>query len=170
MEAGKKAQSNTETQKYLLKRYLGQFYWAQVKRKQLAARLREFKADITGVKAVEYSAVPKSQTNAVGSATESKIIKEMQIEEKLQLQVAACREAMDRVIDILALLPENSTERIVMEFRHIDGYSWAQITEEIHLTRTPCNRYYNRGIKRLLEKEEVQKILEKYAREHGDEE
>ena len=53
-------------------------------------------------------------------------------------------------MDTLDFLPPDSTEKYIMELRHIDCMSWADIQRTTHLTRSPCYDYYNKGLDRLL--------------------
>lgn len=60
--------NEVEEQKLLLKQYLGQYYYAKMKKKQLEARLRTFRENMLGTKGMQYSPVPRSQTNSVEKA------------------------------------------------------------------------------------------------------
>ena len=58
--------NEVEEQKLLLKQYLGQYYYAKMKKKQLEARLRTFRENMLGTKGMQYSPVPRSQTGNAG--------------------------------------------------------------------------------------------------------
>ena len=51
--------NGVEEQKLLLKQYLGQYYYAKMKKKQLEARLRTFRENMLGTKGMQYSPVPR---------------------------------------------------------------------------------------------------------------
>ena len=56
-------------QKIWIKSYLGQYYWARNKKRQLERRLQTFRQEMIGTKGMQYSPVPHSQTNSVGDGT-----------------------------------------------------------------------------------------------------
>lgn len=152
-----------EKQKDLLKRYLGKYYRARMKERQLEARLRSLRESI-GVKGIDYSPTPKSQTNNVGSGAESEVLRIMEIEDRIEKQREEARAMMNDVMDIMDLLPVDSTERTIIEYRHLDCMNWKQICREMHMARTPCTNYYNAGIERLLTFPAVCETVEKFAR------
>ncbi len=148
-----------QEQKELLKRYLGQYYKVRAKKKQLETRLYNFREDMTGIKGMQYSPVPRSKTNKVGDGPATLVIHAMEIEERIEKQKEEMAVAMLNVMKIMDFLPVDSTERVILEYRHIDCLSWKQIEKEMHITRTPCNKYYNLGIEKLLAFKKVIKII-----------
>ena len=46
-----------------------------------------------------------------------------------------------------------------IEVRHIDCKNWAEICDTVYLTRTPCAKYYNRGLDALLRMSKVRRTL-----------
>lgn len=161
--------SNNEEQRQFLKRYLEQYYNARAKKKQLETRLYNFREDMTGIKGMQYSPVPHSKTNKVGDGPATLVIYATEIEERIEKQKEKMAVAMLNVMKIMDFLPVDSTERAVLEYRHIDCLSWRQITKEMHMTRTPCNRYYNLGIERLLTFKKVIKIIIDFSIDKKDE-
>lgn len=155
--------NGVEEQKLLLKQYLGQYYYAKMKKKQLEARLRTFRENMLGTKGMQYSPVPHSQTNSVGDGPASMVIRAMEIEEQIESQKEQMANAMLNVMKMMDFLPAESTERIILEYRHIDCLSWKQVCKEVHLSRTSANDYYNVGIEKLLTFKKVQKMLEEYS-------
>ena len=142
--------NEVEEQKLLLKQYLGQYYYAKMKKKQLEARLRTFRENMLGTKGMQYSPVPRSQTNSVGDGLATQVIRAME-------------KTMLNVMKIMDFLPTDSAERSILEYRHIDCLSWKQVCKEANMTRTPCNKYYNAGIDKLLTYKKVQSILQEFA-------
>lgn len=159
-----KSDNDLEKQKSLLKQYLGQYYSAKMKKKQLETRLRNFRANMGGIRGMEYSPVPRSQTNKVGDGAASEVIRAMEIEERIKQQQAEMNVAMLNVMKLMDYLPVDSTERLMLEYRHIDCLSWKQIMKEVSMTRTPCNNYYNAGIDKLLTFKKVQKIIADFSK------
>lgn len=155
--------NGVEEQKLLLKQYLGQYYYAKMKKKQLEARLRTFRENMLGTKGMQYSLVPRSQTNSVGDGPATQVIRAMEIEDRIESQKAEMAKTMLNVMKIMDFLPTDSTERSILEYRHIDCLSWKQVCKEANMTRTPCNKYYNAGIDKLLTYKKVQSILQEFA-------
>lgn len=155
--------TGAEEQKRLLKQYLGQYYNARAKKKQLETRLRNFREDMTGTKGMQYSPVPRSQTNSVGDGPATPVIRAMEIEERIESQKAEMAAAMLNVMKIMDFLPVDSTERAILEYRHIDCLSWKQVCKEVHLSRSSANDYYDKGIEKLLTFKKVHKILKEFS-------
>lgn len=150
-------------QKLLLKQYLEQYYNARMKKKQLEARLRTFRENMVSTKGMQYSAVPHSPTNSVGDGPATQVIRAMEIEERIESQKAETAKTMLNVMKIMDFLPTDSTERIILEYRHIDCLSWKQVCKEVHLSRSSANDYYDTGIERLLEYRKVQTVIKEFA-------
>lgn len=150
-------------ERVLLKKYLSQYYSARNKKRQLESRLQAFRQDMVGTRGMQYSPVPHSQTNSVGDGPASMVIRAMEIEEQIKSQKEEMANAMLNVMKMMDFLPADSTERTVLEYRHIDCLSWKQITKEMHMTRTPCNKYYNAGLDKLLTFKKVHKILQEFS-------
>ncbi len=149
-------------QRRLLKQYLGQYYNAKVKKKQLETRLHNFREDMTGIKGMQYSPVPRSKTNKVGDGAATLVIHAMEIEERIEKQKEEMAVAMLNVMKIMDFLPVDSTERAILEYRHIDCLSWKQVCKEANLSRSSANDYYDKGIEKLLTFKKVHKILKDF--------
>lgn len=159
-----KSDNDLEKQKSLLKQYLGQYYSAKMKKKQLETRLRNFRANMGGIRGMEYSPVPRSQTNKVGDGAASEVIRAMEIEERIRQQQAEMNVAMLNVMKLMDYLPVDSTERLMLEYRHIDCLGWKQIVKETNYSRQSCINYYNAGIDKLLTFKKVQKIIADFSK------
>lgn len=155
--------NGVEEQKLLLKQYLGQYYYAKMKKKQLEARLRTFRENMLGTKGMQYSPVPRSQTNSVGDGPATQVIRAMEIEDRIESQKAEMVKTMLNVMKIMDFLPTDSTERSILECRHIDCLSWKQVCKEVHLSRSSANDYYDKGINKLLEYKKVQVTIQEFA-------
>jgi hypothetical protein len=155
--------NGVEEQKLLLKQYLGQYYYAKMKKKQLEARLRTFRENMLGTKGMQYSPVPRSQTNSVGDGPATQVIRAMEIEDRIESQKAEMAKTMLNVMKIMDFLPTDSTERSILEYRHIDCLSWKQVCKEVHLSRSSANDYYDKGINKLLEFKKVQATIQEFA-------
>ena len=82
-----------------------------------------------------------------------------EIEAKIQRQTEAAEKSVLEIMELLERLPPDSTERTILELRHIDCKTWADISRTVYLTRTPCAKYYNRGLDALLGMSEVRQII-----------
>lgn len=145
--------------KVALKRYLGQYYRAKIKRKQLELRLKNFREEMTCTQGVRYSTTSGVQTGSVSSETEDAVIRAMEIEDRIVKQQAEVQRAMLAVMEFMDFLPIDSVERSILEYRHMDCMSWKRICKEMCMTKTPCFKYYNQGIDKLICKNEVIQIL-----------
>lgn len=151
-------------ERVLLKKYLGQYYSARRRKRQLEIRLQTFRQEMVGTRGMQYSPVPHSQTNSVGDGPASMVIRAMEIEDHIKTQKEEMANAMLNVMKMMDFLPADSMERTVLEYRHIDCLSWKQVCEEMHMTRTPCNRYYDAGLDKLLTFKKVHKMLEDFEK------
>ena len=155
--------NGVEKQRLLLKKYLGQYYAARIKKRQLEIRLQTFRQDMVGTKGMQYSPVPRSQTNKVADGSASMVVRAIEIEDRIESQKAEMNTAMLNVMKIMDFLPTDSIERSILEYRHIDCLSWKQVCKEVHLSRSSANEHYDKGIKKLLEFKKVQKVIEEYV-------
>lgn len=155
--------NEVEEQKLLLKQYLGQYYNAKMKKKQLEIRLRTFRENMLGTQGMQYSPVPRSQTNSVGDGPATQVIRAMEIEDRIESQKAEMAKTMLNVMKIMDFLPTDSMERAILEYRHIDCLSWKQVCKEVHLSRSSANDYYNAGIDKLITYKKVQSVLQEFA-------
>lgn len=167
MKQGMAESKETVDKRVLLKQYLGQYYAARIKKRQLEIRLQTFRQDMVGTKGMQYSPVPRSQTNKVGDGPASMVIRAMEIEGQIESQKSEMAKAMLNVMKIMDFLPEKSTERIILEYRHIDCLTWKQVCKEMNYSRMSCNNYYNAGIDKLLEYKKVQKLLDEFQAEQN---
>ena len=152
-------QTDNRELKVTLKKYLGQYYRAKIKRKQLENRLKNFREEMSRTQGVKYSPVPGGQSGSQLSSTENAVMRAMEIEERIVKQQAQVQAAMLAVMEFMDFLPIDSVERSILEYRYIDCMGWKRIYKEICMTKTPCFKYYNQGIDKLINKSEVVQTL-----------
>lgn len=116
----------------VLKKYLTRFFRAKEKQKTLQLRAEAIRADLGEASALEA---------------------------RVQAQAKAAERSALEIMDILDLLPEDATERTILELRHLDCKPWREINRTVYLTASPCFEYYNRGLDTLLSMEQVRKTL-----------
>lgn len=155
-------QTDNKELKVTLKKYLGQYYRAKIKRKQLEIRLKNFREEMSGTQGVKYSPVPGGQSGSQISSTENAVMRAMEIEGKIVKQQAQVQKAMLAVMGFMDFLPIDSVERSVLEYRHIDCLPWKFIIARMSYSKASCHNYYNAGIDMLLGYVKVQETLQKY--------
>lgn len=146
----------------ILKRYLKRYFYAKKRKEQLESRLEVFKNDIIGVKGLQYSDMPKSSTNINKNEPEAAVLKQDEIKEQIDRQRKRMLEVMMEITEVTEILPFDAMERAIIEYRHIDCLSWKEVCEKMNLSRTPCTKYYRKGIEKLVKDQRVKTILEKY--------
>ncbi len=125
----------------ILRKYLTRYYRAKDKKAILQGRLKSLRTELPDRGGfMPPCSVPE-------------------IEAKIQRQIETAEKSVLEIMGLLELLPADSTERTILELRHIDCKTWAEICRTVYLTRTPCTKYYNRGLDALLGMSEVRRIL-----------
>ena len=127
-----KTERTQAAERRVLKKYLTRFFRAKEKQKTLQQRAAAIRADL-------------GETSA--------------LEARVQAQAKAAERSALEIMDILDLLPEDATERTILELRHLDCKPWQEINRAVYLTASPCFEYYNRGLDTLLSMEQVRKTL-----------
>lgn len=165
--------TNTNESRRLLRRYLSQYYRAKEKQKALRQRLAELQAELKnpGVNTPPLDGI-RTKSSRTSSGAASLIFKVGDIEDRIQRQIEVQARSITDIMDVLEFLPAESTERDILEYRHIDCKPWNEIMDLVHLTRSPCFEHYNKGLDRLLTYKKVRATLEAYenrlAREARD--
>ena len=126
-----KTERTQAAERRVLKKYLTRFFRAKEKQKTLQQRAA-IRADLGEASALEA---------------------------RVQAQAKAAERSALEIMDILDLLPEDATERTILELRHLDCKPWREINRAVYLTASPCFEYYNRGLDTLLSMEQVRKTL-----------
>ena len=127
-----KTERTQAAERRVLKKYLTRFFRAKEKQKTLQRRAAAIRADLGEASALEA---------------------------RVQAQAKAAERSALEIMDILDLLPEDATERTILELRHLDCKPWREINRTVYLTASPCFEYYNRGLDALLSMEQVRKTL-----------
>lgn len=155
--------TSTNESRYLLRRYLSQYYRAKEKQAALRKRLKELQDELIhpSVSAPSLDSAPRKGGRTSNGAA-ALIFKIGDIEDRIQRQIEVEARSVNDIMDILDFLPAESTERDILEYRHIDCKSWNEICDLIHLTRSPCFEHYNKGLDKLLTYKKVRAMLEAY--------
>lgn len=123
----------------ILKKYLTWYFRAKQKKALLQGRLHSLQRTI--------------QSESAENESPS------EIEARIQRQAEEAERSVLGIMDILDCLPADSTERAVMELRHIDCKTWQKICDTAYLSRSSCFRHYNKGMDTLLESSKVRSII-----------
>lgn len=161
-----------ESMKALLILYLEQYCKKRSRKKVLQQRLRNFREEMVGTKAIRYSPIPHSCTNNITNEPLDFRIKCEEIEERIEKERKEAATAMLKVMDILSFLEPESEEKNILEYKYLDGCSWKETMIRASMSRSRCNDYWKIGLEKLLQFAKVRKILEDFGeeletREHG---
>ena len=114
-----------------VKEYLQQYHTAVGKKRILEERHRvlssELRAPSTG--SAFRLTPPTKPTKTDGSV--SVVFRISEVEDRIEEQREEMAKAVLNVMDLIDVLPANSTERTVVEMRHIDCKGWEQIAREV---------------------------------------
>lgn len=152
-----------EATREAVKEYLQQYHMARVGKKLLERRhdnlVRELKAPPVGS---AYRTMPATRTPANTEGSVSVVFRIAEVEERIEDQREAMGKAVLQVMDLIDLLPQNSMERTVVELRHIDCKKWERICQEVHMSRSRVNDYYNAALEIIMENKRARKLVEKF--------
>ncbi len=154
--------AQADPQKVILKRYLSQYFMAKEKQRIYRDRLAEIQRELQGPRPYQqaHTAAPRQGGRCLSPGAPTDLAAKLsEIEERINRQVEVEATAILDVMKILDFLPMDSTERAIMELRHIDCKPWNEIMKAVHLSRSPCFMYYEKGLQRLLSYKKVQKTL-----------
>ena len=130
-----------------VKEYLQQYHTAVGKKRILEERHRvlssELRAPSTG--SAFRLTPPTKPTKTDGSV--SVVFRISEVEDRIEEQREEMAKAVLNVMDLIDVLPANSTERTVVEMRHIDCRGWDKIAE---------------ALDKILENKRNRKLLEEY--------
>jgi DNA-directed RNA polymerase specialized sigma24 family protein len=71
------------------------------------------------------------------------------VQEKLDGQLLQSLRSLQEMLDMLALLPDGSDARTILEYRYIDGLTWQQISARMQLSVRWCCARRDAGLRRL---------------------
>ena len=141
-----------------MKRYLQQYHAAKQKKRILEERRRTLSADLRGPSTPAYRAMPSSRPVHPDGAG-AVVFQIAEVEERIEAQRAEMAKAVQNVMDLIDLLPVGSTERTVVEMRHIDCKPWEKIARAVYMSRSAIFNYYNAALDMLARNEQSGKLL-----------
>ena len=145
-----------------VKRYLQQYHAAQNKKKILEDRHRTLSRELQdpGVGS-PFRTMPTSKPTKTEGAV-SVVYRIAEVEDRIDEQREAMERTVLQVMDLIDLLPQNSMERTVVELRHIDCKKWERICQEVHMSRSRVNDYYNAALEIILENKRARRLVDKF--------
>ena len=103
---------------------------------------------------------PTKPTKTDGSV--SVVFRISEVEDRIEEQREEMAKAVLNVMDLIDVLPANSTERTVVEMRHIDCKPWEKIAQAVHMSRSRVFDYYNAALDTLLACKRTGKLVGEY--------
>lgn len=131
-----KTENPAASERRILKKFLQRYYRTRKQREILQARLQTMRQEFRD-----------------GAEKSS------EIEAKIEAQKKEAQNSTLLIMEILDFLPQGSTERTIMEMRHIDCKTWTQVQRAVFLTASPCYERYNKGLDALLGNARVRSII-----------
>ena len=129
-----KAENPAASERRILKKFLQRYYRMRKQQETLQARLQRMRSEFRDNESSE-------------------------IEAKLRAQKREAKKSTLQIMEILDSLPQGSTERTIMELRHIDCKTWTQVQRAVFLTPSPCYERYNKGLDALLGIDKVRSMV-----------
>lgn len=107
--------------------------------------------------------------NSIGAAAMT--FRCAEIESEIIKSKSDAERAMDEIYKVINLLPSDSIERVVIEYRYIDCMNWNKIYPIMNYSKSRCHDYENAGLTMLLSFARVQEIvLQNYNQDQKEKE
>lgn len=129
-----KTENPAVSERRILKKFLQRYYRMRKQQETLQARLQRMRSEFRDNESTE-------------------------IEAKLRTPKREAKKSTLQIMEILDFLPQGSTERTIMELRHIDCKTWTQVQRAVFLTPSPCYERYNKGLDALLGIDKVRSMV-----------
>lgn len=147
----------------VLDKYLSTYNRCKSRKESLTLRkesiLQEFN---TPLKAGTMDGMPRGSSSGIGCAALPYELDEIQT--RINEKIEEMKKEYVKISNVMDFLPENSTERAILEYKYIDSYSWSRICEIENISRTPATRYWRKGLYKLLEFAKIQEIVREHER------
>lgn len=164
----KKERPKERKEVLVMKDYLGQYYRAGCRRKQLEDRLKTICDDMNApIGGLNYSPVNYHTPGKISQGSAAFTFRKSEIETRIEEQKKKAEEDLLKVMDMLDFLDQNSEQRMILELRYIDNLQWNEVARRAHLSRSVCFDRHTEGIETLLTFKRVRSILKEYEKERG---
>lgn len=145
-----------------VKEYLQQYHVAKKKKRILEERHRVLSSELRApVPGSAFRTMPASKKVNIDGPV-SVVFRIEEVEERIEEQRGAMAKAILNVMDLIDLLPQNSTERTIVEMRHIDCMAWDKIAAGLYMSRSNVFNYYNAALDKLLTYKRTRKLVGDY--------
>ena len=146
-----KSKSKLSREAVVLDKYLSTYSRCKNRKRSLerrqAAIMQEFDSPL---RAVAMDGMPRGSSSNTGCAALSYELDE--INTRIHEKILEMEKVYIKINDIMEFLPEDSTERSILEYKYIDS-------------RTPATQYWRKGLYKLLEYAKIQEIVREYEKE-----
>ena len=159
----KKYEEKLTPEANVLNEYLSQYKYCVNRKKSLEHRRNEIIKEFDHpLKGTTYDGMPRGSGTSVGCASLSYRLDE--IVTRIEEQTDEAVKVLVDIMNVIEFLAENSRERIIIEHKYIDRFSWDRICREEHISRTPATNHWRKGLYKLLEYKKVQQIVKRYEK------
>lgn len=154
-----KEDQTMENERAVLEWMLGKYVQAKRRKKQLEVRLMEINQERNApIGGNGYDPMPRSSGNSDGAA--GILLKLAEMEDRILSQKQRMEYDIVMISKILNFLPEDSMGKEICELRHIDGYEWGDIANQIPMSKSQCHRIHKAAMYELLEFDYVKKMVQ----------
>ena len=155
-------------QRQLLKAYLDQYCKINRRMEALKWRLEAARDALScpSMRSGLSGAASGGGKGGVSAGAAAPILREESLSERFEREQRQCAAIMGEVLDTLDFLPF-SPRREILEYRHLDGLRWKEISGKLDLSHATCRRRYERGLDELLSLRRVQARLAAFEEERN---
>jgi len=146
-----------------LDNYMGQYRRCVIERNALRSRKKTLLYEFNNPEQVSKKRKAAQESEEAESVSIS--VRVEKINKRINEQVKESEKVLLLIMDMIDFLPEHSSERLVIEHRYIDRYSWEKIEDYCYISRSQAIRYWKQALEILLEYPKVQKTLSDYRKE-----
>lgn len=151
--------------KIKLREVLDLYGTAKIRRTQLERRLRKLRTEAENpVPALHFGKISRGNFRTDG-APENLAVLIQEAEDDVAAQAAEAFRMMARVQALAALLPEGTMERAILEYKHIDGFTWREICDAVPISRTSATRHYKKALTLLARTDAALEIIKRAERD-----
>lgn len=117
--------------------------------KNIELDIEEIESEYEGVSAVSFEE-KTGKTNKFNSNVENEILKKEKLIKKLKREKASKIRLITKIDNSLEVLDE--TERKVIEYRLIKGYSWIRVSTLLNINNDYCGKIKKKAINKISNK------------------
>ncbi len=163
MKEGKRDRDGKLTEEeQILDEYLGQYGRCRNRKHALEMRMKDIEREFESpLKAVRMDGMPRGSSQNVGSAALSYELDE--VHTRIAEEIEEIKKEYAKIKGVIDFLPKLSSERIILEYKYIDGYKWDKISDAEHRSRSVCIRLWRNGLSELLKYEKIKQLVREQA-------